>query len=273
MTWFTVARHVRKLIMEDYMALTTLPFPLDELRREQADNKVEKISEDTVASFSGEIVAEATDSIISFDIDNTGERRSDSPVAVSDSMTDISAREVTLEPLCSVDVEPVEGHEERSETPMASEVLAEPVESHEERSETPMASEILAHKMQQMLNQWQETYPQFESILVATADGSDIASVVNGENKENIQRLAIMSGSMLALSGNMLSEMDAGGQNVLMLEGEYGYVFIHKVTTGDLELSLMVMARTGELLGKLFWLLRQLNDEILGVCTAVADIS
>lgn len=236
------------------MALSTLPFPLDELKREQTDSNGENLSTDSPVLFTEEVVINQTDSLVSLGIDKSEDQCSDVVLSASDMVKTTPVSEPELEVIPAV----------------ATEALVP--ERRGQQPEAPSVSDALVQKMQGMLSKWHEAHPQFENIMIATADGCDIASVVNGENKENIQRLAIMSGSMLALSENMLSEMDAGGQNILMLEGEYGYVFIHKVITDELVLSLTVMARSGELLGKLLWLLRQLKDEILVVSTTTVDV-
>jgi len=124
----------------------------------------------------------------------------------------------------------------------------------------------LSADIQAILEQTIETHPEFENILVATADGFDIAAMIKDSDKDSIRRLAAISSSMLSLSIEILAEMSAGEQKILTLEGEKGNVFITQVSAETFSLSLTVITRENESLGKFFWLIRQLKNEIETVC-------
>lgn len=124
----------------------------------------------------------------------------------------------------------------------------------------------LSADIQAILEQTIEAHPEFENILVATADGFDIAAMIKDSDKDSIRRLAAISSSMLSLSIEILAEMSAGEQKILTLEGEKGNVFITQVSADTFALSLTVITRENESLGKFFWLIRQLKNEIEEVC-------
>lgn len=124
----------------------------------------------------------------------------------------------------------------------------------------------LSADIQAILEKTIEAHPEFENILVATADGFDIAAMIKDSDKDSIRRLAAISSSMLSLSIEILAEMCAGEQKILTLEGEKGNVFITQVSAETFALSLTVITRENESLGKFFWLIRQLKNEIEKAC-------
>lgn len=126
----------------------------------------------------------------------------------------------------------------------------------------------LSADIQTILEQTIEAHPEFENILVATADGFDIAAMIKDSDKDSIRRLAAISSSMLSLSIEILAEMSAGEQKILTLEGEKGNVFITQVLADTFTLSLTVITRDNESLGRFFWLIRQLKCEIEAVCNS-----
>jgi len=130
---------------------------------------------------------------------------------------------------------------------------------------------VLVEKIQAVLEQSVQLHPEFENLLLATADGFDIAAIIKDSDKESIRRLAAISSSMLSLSIELLAEMSAGEQKILTLEGEQGNIFITQVSADTFALSLTVITRDNESLGKFFWLIRQLKQEIEAVCTQHAS--
>ena len=124
----------------------------------------------------------------------------------------------------------------------------------------------LVGKIKMVLEQTVKTHPELENILIATADGFDIAAMIKDNDKDSIRRLAAISSSMLALSIEILAEMSAGEQKILTLEGEQGNIFITQVSADTFALSLTVITRDSESLGKFFWLIRQLKQEVETLC-------
>lgn len=130
----------------------------------------------------------------------------------------------------------------------------------------------LVGKIQTVLEQAIDVHPEFENILISTADGFDIAAMIKDNDKESIRRLAAISSSMLSLSIELLAEMSAGELKILTLEGEQGNIFITQVSADTFALSLTVITRDKESLGKFFWLIRQLRQEIETLCAGAVQV-
>lgn len=128
-------------------------------------------------------------------------------------------------------------------------------------------SAALAGAIQKVLEEKVSTHPEFDNILLATADGFDVAAIIKDSDKESIRRLAAISSSMLSLSIELLAEMSAGELKILTLEGDRGNIFITQVSADAFTLSLTIITRESASLGKFFWLIRQLKQEIEAVCT------
>lgn len=156
--------------------------------------------------------------------------------------------------------------------PFPVDKAAAPAVEVQPRARRKISTELV-EKIKTVLEQTVKNHPEFENILIATADGFDIAAMIKDNDKESIRRLAAISSSMLALSIEILAEMSAGDQKILTLEGEQGNIFITQVSADTFALSLTVITRDNESLGKFFWLIRQLKQEIETLCTGAVQVA
>lgn len=120
----------------------------------------------------------------------------------------------------------------------------------------------LYQHIQQQLNKFVHVNPGLGNLLVATADGFEVAAVLKENDPERIHKIAAMTSSIIGIGTAMLSEIGAGEQQVMTLEGEYEYILFHQIRTSSLTFCLTAVSCKKEPLGQLFWLLRQLVSNI-----------
>lgn len=127
----------------------------------------------------------------------------------------------------------------------------------------------LYQRIQQQLLQFVQAHPGLGNLLVATADGFEVATILKEDNPDRIHKVAAMTSSIIGIGTAMLNEIGAGEQQALTLEGENEYILFHQIRTPQLTLCLTAIASREESLGQLFWLLRQLVRNITELCSEV----
>lgn len=158
----------------------------------------------------------------------------------------------------------------------ASTVTIEPTETRKITEEIAAVPEVklpgyLGTRVQQVLEKFTDEYPELENVLVASTDGFDIASVVKENDEARIHRLAAITSSMLSLSREILAEMRAGEQKMLTLEGSKGTILISHAETQHFILCITVITSANHALGQLFWLLRQLTNDVEDICNNIDE--
>lgn len=121
-------------------------------------------------------------------------------------------------------------------------------------------------QIQQVLESFSQEHNKLTNMLLATADGFEVAAVLEENDWESIRRLSAMTSSILSIGVAMLQEINAGSHKVLTLEGEKNNVLIYMVPYTDAELVLTIVSSNEETLGQLFWLIRQLSNKISEIC-------
>jgi uncharacterized protein len=91
--------------------------------------------------------------------------------------------------------------------------------------------------------------------VLTTVDGFDIAAHPQGDS--SAQRLAAMSSSLQALSEAMINETGLAGVRNLVIESNGGTIIVLGVGQLKPRLSLTVVARGDETLGRLLWAARE----------------
>lgn len=124
----------------------------------------------------------------------------------------------------------------------------------------------LYQRIQQQLLLFAQAHPALGNLLVATADGFEVAAILKEEDQDRIHKVAAMTSSMIGIGTAMLNEIGAGEQRALTLEGESDNILLYQISTSRLTLCLTAIASTEEPLGQVFWLLRQLASNIADVC-------
>lgn len=130
----------------------------------------------------------------------------------------------------------------------------------------------LSQQIQQLLLEFARNHPVMGELLVATADGYEVAAVLKEEDSGRLHKIAAMTSSLLGVGAAMLNEIDAGGQKAITVEGERDNILLWQVATQRFPLCLTVVASAQEPLGQLFWLLRQLAAAIAEICHAQPDL-
>lgn len=124
----------------------------------------------------------------------------------------------------------------------------------------------LSQRIQLLLLEFAKAHPIMGELLVATADGYEVAAVLKEEDPGRLHKIAAMTSSLLGIGAAMLNEIDAGEQKAITIEGERYNILLWQVATQRFPLCLTVVACAQEPLGQLFWLLRQLATEIAKLC-------
>ncbi|HHG8774043.1 TPA: roadblock/LC7 domain-containing protein [Raoultella planticola] len=124
----------------------------------------------------------------------------------------------------------------------------------------------LNQRIQQLLLEFAQAHPSMGELLVATADGYEVAAVLKEEDPGRLHKIAAMTSSLLGIGAAMLSEIDAGEQKAITVEGEKDNILLWHLSTQRFPLCLTVVASAQEPLGQLFWLLRQLAVRIAELC-------
>ena len=91
--------------------------------------------------------------------------------------------------------------------------------------------------------------------VLTTADGFEVAAHPRGDS--TVQRLAAMSSSLQALSEAMVNETGLAGIRSLVIETNGGTIIVLGVGKLTPRLSLTVVARGDETLGRLLWAARE----------------
>lgn len=129
----------------------------------------------------------------------------------------------------------------------------------------------LSQRIQQLLLEFAQAHPIMGELLVATADGYEVAAVLKEEDPGRLHKIAAMTSSLLGVGAAMLNEIDAGEQKAITIEGARDNILLWQLATRHFPLCLTVVASAQEPLGQLFWLLRQLAAGIADICQTQPD--
>lgn len=133
-------------------------------------------------------------------------------------------------------------------------------------------SREFSQPVQQLLLQFAQAHPVIVELLVATADGYEVAAVLKEEDPGRLHKIAAMTSSVLGIGTAMLNEIDAGEQKAITIEGGTDNILLWKIASRPQPLCLTAIASSQEPLGQLFWLLRQLAGSIAGLCNMPQDM-
>lgn len=113
----------------------------------------------------------------------------------------------------------------------------------------------VAEDARRLLETLVDTTPGVTFAVLTTGDGFEIAAHPHGVS--TAQRLAAMSSSLQALSEAMVNETGLAGIRSLVIESHGGTIIVLGVGNLTPRLSLTVVARGDETLGRLLWASRE----------------
>jgi predicted regulator of Ras-like GTPase activity (Roadblock/LC7/MglB family) len=112
---------------------------------------------------------------------------------------------------------------------------------------------------EQHLRTFATANPDVTLVVLTSSDGFEVASYPPGQPAS--ARIAAMSSSMQALSEALTREAGLADQRNLIVETGTGTVMILGLASTP-PLSLAIVAKSGELLGKLLWASRNLGAKL-----------
>ena len=120
---------------------------------------------------------------------------------------------------------------------------------------SPHFQAAVAEDARRLLESLVDGTPGVTFAVLTTADGFEVATHPSGVSMA--QRLAAMSSSLQALSEAMVTEAGLAGTRNLVIESDGGTVIVLGVGKLTPRLSLTVVSRGGETLGRLLWASRE----------------
>lgn len=129
-----------------------------------------------------------------------------------------------------------------------------------------------SQNIQQLLLEFSQSHSCLGELLVATIDGYEVAAVLKEQDPGRLHKIAAMTSSLLGIGAAMLSEIEAGEQKAITIEGDTDNILLWQIATPGLTLCLTAVASAQEPLGQLFWILRQLAVGIADICYTGVEI-
>ena len=105
-----------------------------------------------------------------------------------------------------------------------------------------------------------------KNLLISTADGFEIASLLTPGYELHIRKVSALTSSLLGISSAMLTEVGGGEQNAVFMESDQNMILFNRIPAAQKMLCLMAITSKDESIGQIFWRVRQLSENIIEIC-------
>lgn len=155
-----------------------------------------------------------------------------------------------------------------------SEVLqAEELEKNESLAEELCADADINHipdeliiSLKHELESFSQENPILKNILISTADGFEVASLLATGYELHVRKVSALTSSLLGISSAMLKEVGEGEQNAVFMESDDSMILFNRIPVAQKMLCLMAVTSKDESIGQIFWRVRKLSDNVIEIC-------
>ncbi|VUS64841.1 roadblock/LC7 domain-containing protein [Klebsiella spallanzanii] len=127
-------------------------------------------------------------------------------------------------------------------------------------------SDALVTELKNELEVFSQSNAVLKNILISTADGFEIASLLTPGSELHIRKISALTSSLLGISSAMLQEMGGGEQNAVFMESNNNMILFNRIPAEQKMLCLMAVTTKDESIGQIFWRLRQLSEDVIKIC-------
>ncbi|EMP6175180.1 TPA: hypothetical protein ACNVAS_002457 [Citrobacter amalonaticus] len=127
-------------------------------------------------------------------------------------------------------------------------------------------SEVLINELKAELERFSEGNAVLKNLLISTADGFEIASLLTPGYELHIRKVSALTSSLLGISSAMLTEVGGGEQNAVFMESDQNMILFNRIPAAQKMLCLMAITSKDESIGQIFWRVRQLSENIIEIC-------
>lgn len=169
--------------------------------------------------------------------------------------------------LSNSDVQEIQEIQESSSESHESEAkcnLASPDAAQE--PEVSLFPDALLVELKSELESFASENTILKNILVSTADGFEIASLLTPGYELHVRKVSALTSSLLGISSAMLKEVGKGEQNAVFMESDDSMILFNRITVNSKMLCLMAVTSKEEAIGQIFWRVRRLTDNLVNVC-------
>lgn len=141
-------------------------------------------------------------------------------------------------------------------------------DSMEQHSDTDVniISDLLINELKAELERFSEGNAVLKNLLISTADGFEIASLLTPGYELHIRKVSALTSSLLGISSAMLTEVGGGEQNAVFMESDQNMILFNRIPAAQKMLCLMAITSKDESIGQIFWRVRQLSENIIEIC-------
>lgn len=138
----------------------------------------------------------------------------------------------------------------------------------EQHSDTDVntISDLLINELKAELERFSEGNAVLKNLLISTADGFEIASLLTAGYELHIRKVSALTSSLLGISSAMLTEVGGGEQNAVFMESDQNMILFNRIPAAQKMLCLMAITSKDESIGQIFWRVRQLSENIIEIC-------
>lgn len=141
-------------------------------------------------------------------------------------------------------------------------------DSMEQHSDTDVntISDLLINELKAELERFSEGNVVLKNLLISTADGFEIVSLLTAGYELHIRKVSALTSSLLGISSAMLTEVGGGEQNAVFMESDQNMILFNRIPAAQKMLCLMAITSKDESIGQIFWRVRQLSENIIEIC-------
>lgn len=137
---------------------------------------------------------------------------------------------------------------------------------HDIGDEVSHIPEALIGALQLELESFSKENEILKNILISTADGFEVASLLMSGYELHVRKVSALTSSLLGISSAMLREVGEGEQNAVFMESDDSMILFNRISVAKKMLCLMAVTSKDESIGQIFWRVRKLSDNVIEIC-------
>lgn len=147
-----------------------------------------------------------------------------------------------------------------------NEPVAEIIDEYHIDNDVGHIPEELIRALQVELESFSKENAILKNILISTADGFEVASLLMPGYELHVRKVSALTSSLLGISSAMLREVGEGEQNAVFMESDDSMILFNRVPAAQKMLCLMAVTSKDESIGQIFWRVRKLSDSVIEIC-------
>ncbi|HED1311440.1 roadblock/LC7 domain-containing protein [Kluyvera ascorbata] len=183
------------------------------------------------------------------------------PFEINSTLVDGAPADNDLVDSTPIDITPVDNLPVEQNEP-----VAEIIDEYHVDNDVGHIPEELISALQVELETFSKENAILKNILISTADGFEVASLLMPGYELHVRKVSALTSSLLGISSAMLQEVGEGEQNAVFMESDDSMILFNRVPAAQKMLCLMAVTSKDESIGQIFWRVRKLSDSVIEIC-------